>query len=144
MSILCASSTSAPCGLWLPGYTAPTSLAHRGCGQALALADKSAIVGWSENCPFFQSGSSAGKVHQRHLREGCQGCGKKGETGLGNIRNLSQIASFFSDFPPISSTFHTFFLHYPLVTPHFPPLPSIFLHFPTFSPIFPIFLSLCG
>ena len=51
---------------------------------------------------------------------------------------LSQIVSFFSDFPPISYEFHTFFRHFPLgvfgtfsyfpISPHFPP----FFHCPHF------------
>ena len=61
--------------------------------------------------PFFQSASSASKTYQRHPRERLQGCGKMGKMGQGGIRNLSQIVSFFSDFPPISYEFHTFFLH---------------------------------
>ena len=54
--------------------------------------------------------------------------------------NLSHIVSFFSNFPPISYEFHTFFLHFPLgifgifsyfpISPHFPPF---FFHFPPFS-----------
>ena len=74
--------------------------------------------------------------------------------------NLYQIVSFFTDFPPRSHKFHTFFLHFPLgrfgifspfpvsphfltffsISPHFPPFPPISLHFS----IFPIFLYLCG
>ena len=72
-----------------------------------------------------------------------------GKRGQGKIGNLPQIVSFFSDFPPISFEFHTFFptfsttyfwhfLTFPHSPPifsmssHFPPLPSILLFSPGF------------
>ena len=73
--------------------------------------------------------------------------------------NLSQMVSFFSDFPPLSYEFHTFFLHFPLdifgifshfpIATRFPPFFSILFPppFPPISPHFPIspiFLYLCG
>ena len=62
-----------------------------------------------------------------------------GKMGQGKLGNLSQIITFFSDFPPISYEFHTFFLRFPLSTfGHFAPFPPIFSHFPPFPPISPI------
>ena len=71
----------------------------------------------------------------------------------GYMTNLSQIVPFFSDFPPISYQFHTFFLHTPecifgdfsqflilLYFPPFPPLSPRFLRFPLhFTPMTPPF-----
>ena len=97
-----------------------------------------------QKCSIFPVGRLGGKLHQRHLRERRRGCGTMGKMGLGQMGNGSQIVSFFSDFPPISNEFHTFFLHFPLGTF------GIFPQFPPFSPnsphffIFPIFLYPCS
>ena len=70
-----------------------------------------------------------------------------GEMGQGKMGNWPKLSQFFSNFPPISYEFLTFFLHFPLGTfgsfshfPNFPPFPPIFLHFSVFL----IFLYLCG
>ena len=101
-------------------------------------------IGQCRPVPFFQSATLAGKIHQRNLREMWRGCGKVGKMGLGKMGNLSQIVPLYSDFPPVSYKFHTFFLHSPQfifgnfpqfpnspVSPHFPPFPPHFPHFPS-------------
>ena len=94
--------------------------------------------------PFFQSASSASKIHQRNLKERWPSCGKMGEMGLEKMGKLSKIVSFFSDFPPnflsISHMFYMFpkmYFRQFLTIPHFPPFPPIPPHFPSFSPIPP-------
>ena len=96
--------------------------------------------------PFFQPASSAGKMHQRNLRERWRGCGKVGKMGLGKMGILSQIVPIFSDFPPVSYQFHKIFSTLPTMyfwqfpkIPQILPFPLIFPHSPPFSPIPPIF-----
>ena len=106
-------------------------------GASLGASRKIGHRGLVRKFPFFQSASSACKIH---LRERWQGCGKMGEMGNGK-KILSQIVSFFSNFSPISYEFHALFLYFPLgffgifshlpVPLHFPPFPTIF-PFPPF------------